>query len=410
MRHRALAGVLLVLAPVAAHSQAFEAVDGLPYPSLGTFPAYPRDEGRPGRFYAHAGVLRDDNVLRRADPTSETITRLGFGTTYDARVYGRQVLRLEARGDYYDYDRFNALDHFAYGVLGEWRWELGNQLSGTLGYARRRFQIDLAESRGATEDLVTDNRLYGSAAYRITPDWRVRGALAATRADRPDSFVGDTRSSTGTAGVDYVTALGNTLGVEARNASGDAPVNELVDPAGQFRENEYDEKEIAAVATYNVGAQLRLGARLGHTERSYTLLPGFDFSGTTYRLDAAWRPGNKTLLGFEVYKVPRSVIEVDATHVVARGVAFAPSWAPTAKTVLSARIAREEREFPLDAAVVGLVPVREEVVHLLRLAGGWEATRRFHFGVAWETGERSSNVLGRDYDYNAVMLNGRFVF
>ena len=238
----------------------------------------------------------------------------------------------------------------------------------------------------------------------------MRGALAATRADRPASLTGDTRSSTGTAGLDYITPLGNTLGVEARNTSGDAPVNDLVDPTGQFRENEYDEKELAAVAVYNVGPQLRLGARLRATHGTYTLLPGFDFNGTTYRFDAAWRPGNKTLLGFEIYKVPRSVIEVDATHVVARGVAFAPSWAPTAKTVLSARVARENRDFPSDPGAVGLVPVREEVVRLLRLGAGWEATRRFHFGVAWETGERSSNVLGRDYDYNAVMLNGRFVF
>jgi hypothetical protein len=406
---RILAGFLLAAAPITA--PAFEAVDTLPYPSLGTFPAYPPEAIRPGRLFAQVGVMRDDNVLRRArNPQSETISRLGLGAAYDARVYGRQVVRLEATGDLYSYDRFSELDHFAYGVLGEWGWELGNELSGTLGYGRRRFQADLAERQSAVEDIVTAQRLYGSAAYRFSPDWRLRAAADAAHLGRPDAVTGDTRSNSLTAGIDYVTPLGNTLGVEGRTASGDAPLDLTIDPAGQFRDNEYDESSIAAVAAYNLGPQLRLGARVAQTERTYTLVPSFDFEGTTYRFDAAWRPGNKTLLGFEVYKAPRSVIDIGATQVIARGVAFGPSWAPTAKLVFAARILREEREYPGDPGALGLVDIRKEVVRGLRVAAGWEATRRFHFGVAWDTGERRSNVLDRDYDYNAVMANARFVF
>lgn len=355
--------------------------------------------------------MRDDNVLRRAtDPQSETISRLGFGASYDARVVGRQVVRLEGRGDLFKYDRFGGLDHFAYSALAEWRWELGNQLSGTLGYGRRRFQTDLAVRQTAFEDLVTEQRLYGSAGYRFHPDWRVHGSFAAGHADRPAAIADETRSSTVAAGIDYVTALGNTLGVEVRAGEGDAPVTELIDPTGQFRDNQYEEREVAAVAAYNLGAQLRLGARLAQTERTYDLLPGFDFEGTTYRLEAAWRPGNKTNLGFEAYRAARSVVEVDATHVIVRGLAFGPSWAPTAKTVLSARLVREEHAYPGAPGSLGGLPVREEVVRLLRLGAGWGATRHFHFGLGWDTGERRSNVLGRDYDYNAVMLNGRYVF
>ncbi|MGQ0545625.1 MAG: hypothetical protein ACT4P3_09870 [Betaproteobacteria bacterium] len=405
---RPLAGVLLAVAPLAA--AAFEAVDTLPYPSLGSFPAYRVEGDRPGRLFVEAGVMRDDNVLRRSDATSETITRVGAGVRYDARVYGRQSVRLEARAAAYDYDRFDELNHVAYGVLGEWRWELGNDLSGTLGYGRRRYQTDLAERQAAIEDLVTENRLYGSAAYRFMPDWRVRGALFAVRADRPDSVTRETGGDAATAGIDYVTPIGNLLGAEVRTAQGDAPVPDLLDPTGQFAGNDYDERELAVVAAYNPGAMLRLGARVARTERTYTVLPGFDFKGTTYRFDALWRPGNKTNLAFEVYKAPRSIVEVDATHVIARGVAFGPSWAPTAKLVFSARVVREEREFPGDPGALGLLPVREEVVRAYRLAAGWEATRHFHFGVGWDSGERRSNVLARDYDFNQVSINGRYVF
>jgi hypothetical protein len=402
---RALAGVLLAAAPVAA--SAFEAIDTLPYPSTGAFPAYPGETARPGRLFANAGVMYDDNFLRR--PTgqeSEIITRLGLGATYDQRIYGRQVLRLDARADLFKYDRFSNLDHVGYGLLGEWRWELGNQLSGTLGYGRRHFQADRGENQSAEEDLVTEQRLYGSAAYAITPDWRVRGALAGALVERPDTVTADSSSTSAAAGIDYLTPLGNALGLEVRATSGDAPVSALFDPIGQFNGNEYDETEIAALATYNVGPTLRLGARVGKTEREYTLLPAFNFDGTTYRFDAGWRPGNKTLLALEVYKRPRSVIDLDTTQSIARGIVFGPSWAPTAKLVFAARMVREERDSPVAA---GILP-REEVLRGLRLSAGWEATRRFHFGVAWETGERRSTELGRDFDYNAYMVNGRFVF
>ena len=413
---RALAGVLLALAPFAAHSQVFygqpfDAVDGLPYPSLGTFPAYPGADARPGRLFADVGVLYDDNFLRRpSGQQSEIITRLGLGATYEQRVYGRQVLRLDARGDLYKYDRFSNLDHFAYGVLGEWRWELGNQLSGTLGYGRSRYQAPRGERQSAADDLRTEQRLYGSAAYAITPDWRARGIIAGALLERPGTARADASSNAAAAGIDYVTPLGNTLGVEVRSASGDAPVSEAFDPAGAFNNNQYDETEVAAVAAYNATAQLRLGARVGRTERTFTRLPAFDFKGTTYRFDAAWQPGYKTLLALEVYRLPRSIIALDTSQAIARGIAFGPSWAPTAKLVFSARIRREERELAGESAVTGLDLPRQEVVRGYGLAAGWEATRRFHFGAVWERGERRATVLSREFDYNAVMLNGRFVF
>jgi hypothetical protein len=409
---RALAGLSLLLLPSAAAALAFEAVDAIPYPSLGEFPAYPAEPRGPGRLFAQIGVERDDNVLREAvgaDP--ETITRLGLGASYEARVVGRQRVLLEARGDLFSYHRFSELDHFAYGVLGEWRWELGNQLSGTLGYGRRRYQTDLAELRAPVDDEITENRVYGTAGYRFMPDWRVRAGFDVIDGERPAARDTEINSQSVAAGLDYVTPLGNALGVEVRSTEGDASVPELLDPAGVFANNDYEETEVALVATYNPGPQLRLGARLGRTERTYSEIPGRNFEGTTGRFDVAWRPGNKTILAFEAYRVPRSIIDVGASHVLVEGVAFGPSWAPTAKLVFTARLVNEAREYSGDpAAALDIAPLRDETVRALRLGAGWEATRRHHLGLAWEHGERSSNVLGRDFDYNTFMANLRYVF
>ena len=410
MRRSLHAGLLLLLAPAVA--LAFDAVDTLPYPSSGVFPAYPAEDAYPRGLWAEAGVMRDDNVLRRpANGPGETIWRVGAGARAEQRVFGRQLLRLEARGEGYLFNRFSELDHLAYGLGAEWLWELGNPLSGTLGYTRRRFMVDLGERQTAVRDLVTQNRFYGTAAYRISPDWRVRGALEHTASDRPEVVAAETAATSVAGGVDYVTPLGNAVGIEVRAAHGDARVPEAIDPLGVFVDNDFSEREIAAVLGYTVGPQLRLAARLGRTERTYSQIPGRDFKGTTGRLEVAWRPGNKTTLEFEAYRVPRSIIDIAASHVLVEGVAFGPSWAPTAKLVFSARLVNEHREYSGDpAAALGVATLRDETVRTWRFGAGWEATRRHRLGVALETGKRGSNLLGRDYDYTALMANLRYSF
>ncbi|MNC87751.1 hypothetical protein D3C83_35030 [compost metagenome] len=112
-----------------------------------------------------------------------------------------------------------------------------------------------------------------------------------------------------------------------------------------------------------------------------------------------------------MYREPRSIIDVAASHVLVEGVSFGPSWAPTAKLVFSARLINEHREYSGDpAAALGAEPLQDETVRGYVIGAGWEITRRHHLGLAWEHGERSSNVLGRDYDYNTLMANLRYVF
>src|SRR6478672_8865160 len=146
------AALSLIAAPSA---RAFEAIDTISWPSRGLYPAYPADEIRPTGIMVEAGVMRDDNVLRtETAPQADTITRVGGAFRHEQRIIGRQRLRLDARGDYYKYDRSTNLDHSAYALAGDWLWEVGNNLAGTLvaGYVQR--QADLSETQADRLDLV----------------------------------------------------------------------------------------------------------------------------------------------------------------------------------------------------------------------------------------------------------------
>lgn len=411
------AAASLALAPAAA--LAFETVDTLPYPSRGGFPeAYGRDPIYPTLVWAQVGLMYDSNPFRLregADPRialgkdekSDAIVRYGAGVGHTARVFGRQRVNLEARGEYRDYLRYSKLDHFAYALLGEWLWELGNDLSGTIGYGRALALADPGESQRAIKDEITTDRLFASGAYRLGPSWRLRGAVDRARGeregDRPDA---NTHSTTLLGAIEYVTPLLNTFGLEARETKGSAPVSPLLDPTGQFADNEFIQREVAAVSTYRLGEQLRFGGRVGRTRRSYTELPVDEFSGSTGRLRVDWLPGPKTGLQLDVYRDVRSVLEIDATHVLVRGVAFGPRWAPTAKLVFSAQFVNERRQFQ-STEDPGL-PLRDETLRLWRIGAGWEPQRHVKLGAGLDFGERTSNTLGRDYDYVQLMVNARY--
>jgi hypothetical protein len=408
---------LLALAPATA--LAFETVDTIPFPSRGAFPdAYVRELAYPTTLWAQAGLMFDSNPFRLADGTntqavlgkpekSDAVMRYGIGAGHVQRIFGRQSLRISARGEYFDYLRYNTLDNFAYGLGAEWLWEVTNDLSGTVGYAHARGLGDPSEVQQPIADEITTQSLYATAAYRLGANVRLRGGVSEDRGDREGDRPGiSNRSTTVRAGIDYVSGLGNAIGVEARRSEGTAPLGELLDPTGQFNDNEFSEHEVAVVLTYNLGTQLAVAGRLGRTRRTYTEAVVEEFDDTTGRGTITWRPAPKLSFVLDAYREPRPVLEVDATHVDVRGMRFGPAWAPTFKLVFSAQFVNERRlsQNSTDPSLPG----RDETFRIWRFAGGWEPRRHFTVGAGLDWGERESNTLGRDYDYVAVMANIRY--
>lgn len=399
--------VLLALTAAPGAAFAFLTVDTLPWPSRGAFPAYPPDEVRPTTYWAQGGVMRDDNILRlESGGQGDTVGRVGAGLRYEQRIIGRQRLLLEGRGDYYTYNRLDQLNHFAYALNGAWNWEAGNNIAGAVVIGRERRQAAIAETRLARRDIITATRLAGTAGVLLTPSFRIRGGVGTTwgeRSVRPDVEI---RGVAWTAGAEYVSPLRNTLGAEYRRATGDALVPELIAPAGTFIDNDFTEDEVALVATYALTTRLRTEWRIGRTQRQYDELSGRDFEGATYRAHAEWLPGNKTILAFDAYREPRSILDVAAGHVLVTGFAFGPSWAATSKLVLSLRLLRERREFQGDPSLV-LVggPLRDEIIYTTRFGIGWEPARHWEVSFGLDFGERESNFAGRDYKFTAGMAN-----
>jgi hypothetical protein len=398
----------LALGP--ATTLAFETVDTLRWPSAGLFaPTYVGDPLLPWSIFAYGGTMYDSNVRRTSTAeTADWISRIGVGGRYTARVYGRQSIALDGYGEYRSYDELSEFNHFAYGLRGQWLWELGNQLAGTASVSRTQRLEDLAES--TTKELIIADRFDLSGAYRFHPDWRLTGGIAGSRVENDSRAVDTTRALGTRGGIAYVSPLGNSVGIELRHAEGEEPIDRP-GGIGSFLGNEYEENEAAFTLTYALGETLRLRGRLGYTERTYTDFPASNFSGTTGRGAVDWRVGAKTVLTFVAYRVPDSVIDVDALYVDERGVGMGIHWAPTYKLVLSARALSERRVHRGDvlAASTGLPP-RDETTRVIRFGLGWEPERHWQLSTGLDFGTRTSNLLARDYDYTAFMANLRWTY
>jgi hypothetical protein len=381
---------VLLLSPVVA--LAFDAVDTLQPSSSGAYPAYPSEVMAPYELWARFGMMYDTNLLRRTlGENSELVTRAGIGGRWDQRIVGRQGLHLDGDINAFVYNKFSELDNIGYRGLAEWRYEVGNDLAGALGASRRKYQANLNEIQRAQYDPITENRLFFNGRYALGPHLGVRGGVDWIDYHRPSRAMSETKTLITSAGVDYVSALGNQVGIEYRQARGDAPVNELVDPLGQFVNNDFRQREVALVGAWSAGPQLRFAGNFGRTQRTYTQLPGRDFNGPTYLASVHWAPLNKVFFDFEASKHVSSIIDIGAAHVVVRGFQFGPGWAVTAKTNVTARFLRQ-------------------IVRAFRLGTYWEYTRQVHVTAAWEQGDRDSNVLGRNYRFNAYMANVRYIF
>jgi hypothetical protein len=357
--------------------------------------------------------MHDTNVLRRQGGGNyDNIMRIGAGVRQDARVFGRQSVRLEARFDQYLFDNFSDLNHLAYNFGGEWRWEIGNDLSGTLGYAHVHRLAALAETQSATKRMINTDDLVGTAAYRLGPQFRLRGAGVVSHAERiaPGADNLNVLTRTGTLGIDWVSPLGNAIGIEQRVSAGDAPVSPTIDPSGALVGNDYTERETALVATYVAGATLSFNGRVGHTTRTYTDLPASNFSGNTYRAGLVWSPTTKTFITFDAYHEPRSIIDLDASHAVLTGTAIGPAWAINAKNVLSLRLVNERRHFVAGPSIDPAAPLLDETVRLMRLGWGWEPERLMQVGFGIDRGNRESNTFNRNYNFTAVMANLRVIW
>ena len=428
MRITALAAALAVTFPTAGW--AVQTLEDFRFPESGAYPAYPAASAETGRrlhAYVYGGLYRDNNLFRlpsSASPQSESWSRLGVGLRAEA-PYSRQRFVIEAQIDDNRFDKNSFLDFTGTRAQGTWNWELGNSWQGDLGASREKGMGGFGQLQAATKNLLVQDRVFGSANYRITPDWRLR--VGADRqsftADTPAFAIFNNEQNNLILGADYVTGLQNSVGAQVRNSQGEFPNQQVATPTGIVTINShYKEVEPAVVAHYNIGGKSSVDGRLGYTKRTHEQLPSRDFKGATGNLVFHWSPTPKTLLDASLYRDTRpyvtnsagsflTSIDATASYAITRGIRFEPHWAITDQVMLQAALVQERSTFRGDPTIALLgAAEREDKFRTAMIGAGWSPLRPLLLALSFEHGNRTSNIVGRDFKYDAVSLNARYTF
>jgi exopolysaccharide biosynthesis operon protein EpsL len=353
-------------------------------------------------------ATHDDNIFRvDSNEQSDLYHQLGAGLLLDWRESRQQVSgRVSANKT--KFADLSVLDFDGYDGQVQWNWQLGNRLSGQLGYTASRSLGSFVDyTGGLVPNTVDRSRKFVNGSYLFHPRWRVNGALDSDKLEygAVSQQASNRTLDAGEIGVDYLTPKGSRLGLFARKTDGKYPNRQVV--LLSTVDNSFEQQEIGLRAYWAYDGKLTLSGRAGQTRRKHDEVPERDFTGITGRIDASWQATGKLRVGGAIYRDIGAVEDVYASYSVNDGIRITPSWQVSPRLVLDAQAFVERRSFEGDPFFLGFH--RKDDAHGYGLSLNYQPRPWANLGASWQAGSRESNLLD-DFSYQTFGLSAQLVF
>ena len=359
-------------------------------------------------FRISSGV--DPNVAIGNSKKSDWSSLTSVGLNLNVPV-GRQRFQAGYSYDISRYDRFSQLDFEGYQGRALWLWQVGNDLSGQLGYTETKALATFTNFQTSTPNPLKTDRAFFTAAYMLTPRWRlgVGGDAAEQRNGDPTRRINDVDVSGFDGGVTYISPAGNSVGLAARTEDGRYPNSQIV--SGVAVSNNYTQNTATVLLDWTFSPQSHVAMRGGWVERKYDQVPQRNFDDSTGRVQFDWRPTAKLTISAVALKEISPLEDIQTSFVLIRGFSLKPSWQITEKTNLSLSLDTAERKYLGDPGlVVGTTPQRTDRVHGALLTLTWLPLRNVQVYGTVLRESRSSSLPLTDYDATVVSARARIAF
>jgi len=376
-------------------------------------------------LFAAQTLTWDDNVFRISsglDPAAalgssskgDTYSTTSLGFNLDFPV-SRQRFQGGVTWNKTRYDRFTVLNGDGHQGQGIWVWQVGNDISGQLGYTETFGLASLANIQSgvqsSTPNFLTTQRAFFNAAYLLTPRWRLRGEAGRLKQSNevPERKVNDTSTDSVDLTVSYVTPVSNQIGLGVRVEDSRLPNRQFV--AGDLFDNSYRQQNVAAVTDWTLTGSSHLSARVGSVRRTYTQLPQRDFEGGTFNAAYDWKPTGKLTLIAAAQKGISTSEQINIGFVLVKGVALRPALRLTDKVNIAGAFEYSNREYRSDPALaLGVVPNRTDRVRSAAVTASYRPIRTVTLQMALLHETRSSTAAFGDYAANVVSATARIGF
>lgn len=367
-------------------------------------------------IFAQENITYDSNVFRlpaASDPCvsigscakDDTVFTTSLGAVLDV-PYSLQ--RFQGAFTWYDarYRRFEDLDHQGHIARAAWLWSVTPRITGELSYADEKGLASFANIQGRRPDMVTQRMALASAAWMVVPSWRLHAAANWAEARHTGGLrVNDIELEALEAGISYVTAQENRLGVAVRAEEGRNPSDFVV--GGIPFNNEYEQKSVGVQGRWVVSGLSRFDGRLDYTRREYDRFSERNYSGPTFNLTHTYTPTGKLTIATTAQRDVAPLEDVTASFVLVTGITVRPDWAITEKMSLRGHFAYSRWEY------FGVQPLFVGYEHRVKYASVtlmWRPTLRIAISGTLGTERRTSSLSNADYKVDTAAVEARIGF
>src|SRR5260221_5586772 len=123
------------------------------------------------------------------------------------------------------FQEFGNLDYTGHTARAAWDYNLQNKVTGVLSYNESQGLASFNNIQANEKDLVTVRQAQGTAAWLVTPRWRMDGRLTGVQTEHTNVVrsINDIESEGAEAGLSYVTPQENLVGGSVRYEHGKSP-------------------------------------------------------------------------------------------------------------------------------------------------------------------------------------------
>lgn len=353
---------------------------------------------------------RDTRAFLGESQRGDTYTTTTAGFSLDVPV-SRQRFQAGSTWNKVNYRRFSDLDYLGRDSRAAWLWQLGDRLSGQLGYNETDALASFGNIQGRVPNSLETRRLHGNAAYLLTPSWQLQAGLAETEQRNGNRLreENDINVRSTDLAVNYISRANNKLGIALRQDDGRYPNRQQV--GALLIDNGYTQRGIGLVTDWRITGKSHLRARVDRVHRDYDELSGRNFDGTIFNVAYDWQATGKLGLSALAQRDISPAEDIQTSFVLVEGVALRASYDLSEKVNVAANAGYSRREYLGDPGLaLGTTADRTDRVRVFGAIVSYRPTRSLTLRLSGQRETRSSNVPLNDYTANVFSLNALFAF
>ena len=359
-------------------------------------------------FRASSG--RDPTTFINSSEKADILKTTRIGLAFDVPV-SRQRFQASYGKSSTRYNRFTDRDFDGHDERAAWLWQVGNNLSGQLGYTKVLGLASFNNFQTRVANPLTTTQTFANATYLLGARWRVQAGLNRVVAENGELSrqIQNFESNSPDIAISYVSPASNSIGFHVGLDDGRFPNRQLV--AGSLFDNAYLQRTAGPVLDWQLTGHSRLGLRYDQITRNYAQLSQRNFDGSGYRISYDWTPTGKLVLSGVARREISALEDIRTSFVMAQGYTFRPTWTVTSKITLGAVIDYTVRDYLGDPGLVlGSAPARRDTSKLASLTATYIPMRQITLTLSATHETRASTVPLGDFSDNLYSLNAQFAF